>query len=325
MVEASDPFAPGRCQGAPQGEKHHGIMPSNEPVGPPDTILAPSLIANAVYEAIRQCAVTLRPDYAAALAQAAEAGPADSRAARIMGQMLENARIGAEDAVPICQDTGTVWVCLEAGRDVMVPGNIFSLVDDAVGRAYRDGLLRMSVVRDALLDRTNTESNAPAFCELQLTEGQGATLHVMLKGGGSDNASRVVMLPPGSGRAGVMDAVLDCVRDKGANACPPLVIGVGVGSTFDHVASLAKHALLRPVGQPGRTAQAAFFEDELLEQVNGLGLGPGALGGFPTALAVHVETAPCHIAALPVAVNLGCCALRSRSIPLTEGAAHERP
>ncbi len=148
----------------------------------------------------------------------------------------------------------------------------------------------------------------------------GARLHVLLKGGGSDNASRVVMLPPGAGTAGIIDAVVDCVREKAANACPPLVVGVGVGSTFDKVAGLAKHALLREVGSPARNARAAYFEDELTERVNALGLGPGALGGAPTALAVHVETAPCHIAALPVAVNMGCCAMRSATIELVGGA-----
>ena len=146
--------------------------------------------------------------------------------------------------------------------------------------------------------------------------GTSATLHVLLKGGGSDNASRVVMLPPGAGANGVRKVVLDCVREKAANACPPLVIGLGVGATFDKVAGLAKHALLREVGGPAASAEAAAFEEELLAEVNALGIGPAALGGTPTALAVHLETAPCHIAALPVAVNMGCCAMRSASVKL---------
>lgn len=283
--------------------------------------LSPESISEAVYGAIRRCAVELRPDYLEALEAARQSAegstaPGAERAARIMGRIVENARIGRDDQVPICQDTGTVWACLEVGPDVMVPGNAFSLVDDAVARAYRDGRLRMSVVRDALLDRENTNTNAPAFCEVRLVPEPGARLHVLLKGGGSDNASRVVMLAPGAGTAGVVEAVLSCVREKAANACPPLVVGVGVGATFDKVAGLAKHALLRPIGSPAASAKAAYFEDVLLEQVNALGIGPGALGGAPTALAVHVETAPCHIAALPVAVNMGCCAMRSATIEL---------
>lgn len=273
-------------------------------------------VGDAVYDAIRTCATTLRPDYRAALQAARDQADPESRAAGVMDSILENARIGEEDGVPICQDTGSVWVCLEVGQDVAVPGDVFSQVDDAVARAYADGRLRMSLVRDALFDRANTEDNTPAFCELKLVPGSGAVLHVLLKGGGSDNASRVVMLPPGAGEAGVRRAVLDCVREKAANACPPLVIGLGVGATFDKVAGLAKHALLREVGSPAASPEAAAFEESLLAEVNALGLGPGALGGYPTALAVHLETAPCHIAALPVAVNMGCCAMRSKSIRL---------
>ena len=296
--------------------------PAAKPVG---SAVSPRAIASAVYDAVRECAVTLRPDYLAALERAraeaeASSAPHADRAARIMGQIVDNARIGAADGVPICQDTGTVWVCLEAGPDAMVPGDAFSEVDDAVARAYADGRLRMSVVRDALFDRANTGTNAPAFCEVRLVERPGARVHVLLKGGGSDNASRVAMLPPGVGAAGVIDAVVGCVREKAANACPPLVVGVGIGSTFDKVASLAKHALLRPVDAPADNAKAAYFEDVLLERVNALGIGPGALGGAPTALAVHVETAPCHIAALPVAINMGCCAMRSATVELEGGA-----
>ena len=266
-------------------------------------------VGDAVYDAIRQCAVTLRPDFQRAVEAAREE-------AGVIDRMLENARIGVTDGVPICQDTGSVWVCLEVGEKLSVPGNIFSRVNDAVARAYTDGRLRMSLVRDALFDRANTGDNTPAFCELKLVPGTSATLHVLLKGGGSDNASRVVMLPPGAGANGVRRVVLDCVREKAANACPPLVIGLGVGATFDKVAGLAKHALLREVGGPAASAEAAAFEEELLAEVNALGIGPAALGGAPTALAVHLETAPCHIAALPVAVNMGCCAMRSASVKL---------
>ena len=273
-------------------------------------------VGEAVYDAIRQCAITLRPDFRKAVEAAREAAAPESREAGVLDRILENARIGATDGVPICQDTGSVWVCLEVGEALAVPGDIFSRVNDAVARAYTDGRLRMSLVRDALFDRANTGDNTPAFCELKLVPGDSATLHVLLKGGGSDNASRVVMLPPGAGADSVRRVVLDCVREKAANACPPLVIGLGVGATFDKVAGLAKHALLREVGSSAASAEAAAFEEELLAEVNALGIGPAALGGAPTALAVHLETAPCHIAALPVAVNMGCCAMRSASVQL---------
>lgn len=273
-------------------------------------------VGEAVYDAIRQCAVTLRPDFRKAVEAAREEAAPESREAGVLDRILENARIGATDGVPICQDTGSVWVCLEVGESLAVPGNIFSRVNDAVARAYTDGRLRMSLVRDALFDRANTGDNTPAFCELKLVPGDSATLHVLLKGGGSDNASRVVMLPPGAGADSVRRVVLDRVREKAANACPPLVIGLGVGATFDKVAGLAKHALLREVGSSAASAEAAAFEEELLAEVNALGIGPAALGGAPTALAVHLETAPCHIAALPVAVNMGCCAMRSASVQL---------
>ncbi len=279
--------------------------------------LTPERVAEATYRAVRRAAVELRPDVLAGIedALARETAP---RARAVLESMLENARIGREDGVPICQDTGTCWVRLEIGEELTIPGNILSGVDDAVARAYTDGKLRMSVLADALCDRTNTGDNTPAFSEVAFRPGRGATLHVLLKGGGSDNASRVVMLAPGAGWEGVKAAVLDCVREKAANACPPLIVGVGVGATFDKVAGLAKHALLRQVGTPAASEQHAAYEAELLSAVNATGIGPAALGGGCTALAVHLETAPCHIAALPVAVNMGCSAMRSRSIDLID-------
>ncbi len=286
--------------------------------------LSAELVANAVYDAIRKCATTLRPDFEAGVRTALEREE-NPRARRVLDQMLENAHIARTDGVPLCQDTGTVWVCLEVGEDLAIPGNVFSLVDDAVARAYDDGILRKSVLADALLNRVNTNTNTPAFCEIKLVPGMGARLHVMLKGGGSDNASRVIMLPPGAGREGIVREVVACVREKAANACPPLLVGIGIGATFDKVAGLAKHALLRPVGSPAASPEAAAFEAELLTEINALGIGPAALGGHVTALAVHVETAPCHIAALPLAINMGCCAMRSASIDLVERASSEGP
>jgi len=282
-----------------------------------ETIITKETVARAVEAAIGRCACQLRPDMLRALEEA-RAGAGSPREGRVLDTLRENAAIAAGDRVPLCQDTGTVWVCLEVGQQLTVPGNVFSLVDSAVARAYEGGRLRMSVLRDALFNRTNTADNTPAFCELKLVPGASAKVHVLLKGGGSDNASRVVMLPPGAGQEGVRRVVLDCVREKAANACPPLVVGVGVGATFDKVAGLAKHALLREAGSEAPRPEAAAFEKSLLEEVNALGIGPAALGGSPTAVAVHLETAPCHIAALPVAVNMGCSAMRSASVMLVE-------
>lgn len=279
--------------------------------------LSKEAVARAVYETIPRIACELPADVLAAL-ERAFAEERSPRAREVLRQLTENARIAREDRVPICQDTGTVWVCLEAGPGVMVPADVFAGVDDAVARAYEEARLRMSVVKDALFDRANTRTNAPAFCEFHPVDEPGvARLHVMLKGGGSDNASRVVMLTPGAGLAGVKDELVRCVREKAANACPPLVIGVGLGATFDKVGGLAKRALMRPIGAPAPDARTAELEAELLELVNATGVGAGALGGAHTALAVKVNTAPCHIAALPLAINMGCSAMRRATVDLT--------
>lgn len=272
-----------------------------------------SRIAEAVREAIPRAATRLRPDVLAALKDAAER-ERSSRGRAVLEQLLENNAIAERDAVPLCQDTGTVWVRIELGRGECLVGDIEAEVNAAVADAYRSGALRMSVARDALLDRSNTGDNTPAFIEVGWRHGDGATVHVMLKGAGSDNASRVAMLTPDGGLDAVAAFVAETVVANAANACPPLVVGVGVGSTFDKVGSLAKRALLRSVGSDNEVASLQAFEQRLLQRVNESGIGPGGLGGNTTALAVHVLTAPCHIAALPVAVNIGCSAVRSETI-----------
>lgn len=279
-------------------------------------MLTSTQIADAVREAIPVAATSLRPDALAGLegAAACERSP---RGRAVLEQLLENARVAQTDRMPLCQDTGTVWVRVELGAEECVCGDLQAAIDDAVADSYRSAHLRMSVVRDALFDRTNTADNTPAFVEVAFgarSQATGATVSVMLKGGGSDNASRVVMLPPGSGMDGVKRVVLETVAEKATGACPPLLVGVGVGATFDKVAGLAKKALLREIGSASADPRAAEFESELLALVNATGIGPGGLGGDTTALAVHLATAPCHIAALPVAVNLGCSAVRSASV-----------
>lgn len=270
-------------------------------------------IAEAVRAAVPQAATVLRDDVAEALVAAAERERSPWGRA-VLAQLVANAEVARNDAVPVCQDTGTVWVRVELGADECLAGDLQAEVDAAVEAAYKDAGLRMSVVRDALLDRTNTGTNTPAFVEMGWRPGTGATVQVMLKGGGSDNASRVEMLTPDAGFDGVARVVLETVTAKGTGACPPLVVGVGVGATFDKVGTLAKKALMRTVGSTVADERLAAFEAELLAAVNATGIGPGGLGGDTTALAVHMLTAPCHIAALPVAVNLGCCAVRTATV-----------
>ena len=293
--------------------------------------IEPLVVTELVEEYVEKLATTVRPDYLTAL-KAASVMEEDERGHHVLKQLLANATMAAEEGLPTCQDTGYVWVCLEVSGDVLVPADIFAGVDAAVARASERGGLRKSIMRDALIERVNTNTNTPTFCEVMLKRSitsnpldseekelplpPSATLHIMLKGGGSDNASALAMLPPGAGIDGVLDFVEQAVSAKGANACPPLVVGVGVGSTFDKVAGLAKHALLRTIGSGHPQAEIAELEATLLARINALGIGPSGLGGSTTALAVHIESAPAHIAALPVAVNLGCTAMRSVSLPL---------
>ena len=281
-----------------------------------ETIITKSQVADAVYAAIPRLASELPADIEAGIA-AARAVEDNPRGRAVLDQLAENARIAREDRVPLCQDTGTVWASLEIGPDVLVAGDVFADVDDAVARAYDEARLRKSVVRDAILDRANTGDNTPAFCDIHPVDEPGvARLHLMRKGGGADNASRVVMLVPGAGKQGIVDELVRCVREKGANACQPRVVGVGIGGTFDHVALLAKRALLRPLGSRHPDPYYAAMEQELLEKINELGTGPQGFGGRTTALGLQIETFPTHIAGLPVAVNINCHVTRHAEVVL---------
>jgi fumarate hydratase class I/fumarate hydratase subunit alpha len=269
-------------------------------------------IATVVGKQIAEAASDLRPDVLEALisARACERSP---RGCRVLDMLIENAHIARSDELPLCQDTGTVGVILETGEDCAIPSGTEAALNAEVARVYKQQGLRASTVRDALFDRVNPGDNTPVFVEYRRRSGTGLTVHTMLKGAGSDNASQVLMLSPASGRAGIMDALTSLLQAKASRACPPLLIGVGIGSTFDKVAGLARQALLRPIGSAAASAHAAAFEAELLALANATGIGPGGFGGDTTALAVHICTAPCHIAALPLAFNLGCPAMRSRS------------
>lgn len=225
---------------------------------------------------------------------------------QILAQLQENLEIAASDMIPICQDTGMAVVFLEVGQDVHFEGrSLEDAVNEGVRRGYTEGFLRKSVVGDPIL-RENTKDNTPAVIHTRIVEGDQVKITVAPKGFGSENMSRVFMLKPAEGIEGVKNAILTAVRDAGPNACPPLVVGVGVGGTFEKCALMAKEALTREVGKHSDVPYVRELEEEMLEKINCLGIGPGGLGGTMTALAVNVNTYPTHIAGLPVAVNI-CC------------------
>ncbi len=280
-----------------------------------------ALIARGLKLVLPDLAYGVRVDVLEAFEQALDTAIHD-REKRILNQLIDNARYAREHQLPGCQDTGTVWVMLEVGPDVAISSTCFTQINAVVAQAYQVGALRKSTVFDSVFCRENRGDNTPAFTEIHLREDFEpgyVELHVMLKGAGSDNASRLAMLNPSDGVEGIERLVCEVVQEKGINACPPLVVGVGVGATFDTVAHLSKQALLRAVGVPAVTPEQAALEERLLTAVNALGIGAAGLGGLHTALAVHVETAPCHIAALPVAVNLGCSAMRAATIAIQDG------
>ena len=224
-------------------------------------------------------------------------------ARNILDNIMENYSIGGE--VPICQDTGMACVFLEVGQEVHIRGDVTQAVNEGVRRGYEEGYLRKSVVRDPL-NRVNTGDNTPAMITYELVPGDKVTVTVAPKGFGSENMSRIAMLKPSDGAEGVKNFIVDTVEQAGPNPCPPIVVGVGVGGTFDKCALLAKKALLRPLGQPSPLPFYQAMEAELLERINALGIGPQGFGGRTTALAVHIETLPTHIAGLPCAVNINC-------------------
>ena len=271
------------------------------------------LIAEVVGTAIGEAATQLRPDFRDALRSASivERSP---RGKRIIGQLLENAEIAERERLPLCQDTGSVWVWVELGVAECLEGDLQGDIDRAVAEAYLANGLRMSMVRDSYSLRANSGDNTPAFVDLTQKPGSGARVHVMLKGGGSDNSSQIAMLDPSAGEEGIAEFLVRALKDKASGACPPLLIGVGVGGTFDTVGKYAKRALLRRIGEPAVSESAEALEQRLLEVANATGIGPAGLGGDTTAVAVNVVTAASHIAALPVAVNMGCCAVRSVTV-----------
>lgn len=225
---------------------------------------------------------------------------------KILSQLQDNLKIAGKDMIPICQDTGMAVVFLEIGQDVHFEGgNLEDAVNEGIRRGYVDGYLRKSVVKDPIL-RENTKDNTPGIIHYKIVPGDQVKIKVAPKGFGSENMSRVFMLKPADGIEGVKEAVLTAVKDAGPNACPPMVVGVGIGGTFEKCALMAKEALTREVGSHSDIPYVKELEEELLKRINKIGIGPGGLGGSTTALAVNVNTYPTHIAGLPVAVNI-CC------------------
>lgn len=256
----------------------------------------------------------LPPDVINAIERAEKAEPWDG-AKRILSLLGDNVRIASEKTLPVCQDTGMACVFVELGQDVHIDGDFEEAVNNGVRRGYGEGYLRKSVVCDPLR-RVNTGDNTPALLTVKLTRGDKMRITVMPKGFGSENMSALKMLKPADGVEGVKNFVLDTVEKAGANPCPPIIIGVGIGGSFDKAAYLAKHALLRPVDEPNPDEYYAALERELLDKINALGIGPQGFGGKTTALAVLIEAMPTHVAGLPVAVNISCHATRRASASL---------
>lgn len=234
----------------------------------------------------------------------------------VLDRMLENTDISAEGEFPLCQDTGMAVVFLELGQEVhIIGGDLHKAINEGVRQGYHEGYLRKSIVRQPFSARINTKDNTPAIIHTDIVPGDRLKISVMPKGGGGENMSRLAMLYPAQGRQGIIDFVVKTVDVAGGNPCPPIIIGIGIGGTAEKTLMLAKKALLRKVGQPHPDGEVAELEKEIIQQVNKLGIGPMGYGGRTTALAVHVEVFPCHIASMPVAVNLQCwCARHKEAI-----------
>lgn len=278
-------------------------------------VVQASQIADAVRDLCIKANCSLQDDVVCALRHARETEPWPVAQATL-DSILQNLEIGMENEVPLCQDTGAACVFVELGQDVRIEGGLLAdAINEGVRRGYTEGYLRKSMVADPLR-RVNTNTNEPALIHTDVVAGDSLKIALAPKGAGSENMSKIKMLKPADGRAGVIDFVLQAVREAGPNPCPPIVVGVGVGGNFDHCAKLAKKALTRPTGQPNPDPFYAEMEAELLEAINRFGTGPAGFGGATTALAVHVEQMATHIACLPVAVNINCHVARHESVVL---------
>ena len=275
-------------------------------------IVQTSVITENIKEMCIEANHYLSKDMKAVLDQAVENEKA-SLGKQILNQLEENLRIAAEDMIPICQDTGMAVIFLEIGQDVHFEGGLLEdAVNEGVRQGYEEGFLRKSVVKDPLI-RENTKDNTPAVIHYEIVSGDKVKITVAPKGFGSENMSRIFMLKPADGIEGVKEAILTAVKEAGPNACPPMVIGVGIGGTFEKCAWMAKKALTRPVDEHSPVPYIKEMEEELLHRINKTGIGPGGLGGSTTAFAVNINTYPTHIAGLPVAVNI-CCHVNRHAV-----------
>ncbi|MFC1964531.1 fumarate hydratase [Chloroflexota bacterium] len=275
-----------------------------------------STITETVARLCQQANFILGDEVVAALKQAqqAEESPLGRE---VLSQIIENARIAGRENVPLCQDCGTAVVFLEIGQESHVAGgDLYSAVEEGVRRGYTQGYLRKSMVGQPFSARTNTRDNAPPIIHTEIVPGDRIKVIVMPKGGGAENMSRLAMLKPGDGRERIIDLVVRTVDEAGASPCPPLIVGLGIGATSEEVMLAAKKALLRPVGDPNPDLEVADLEKEILSRINDLGIGPLGFGGRTTALAVHAEVRPTHIASLPVAVNIQCHSARHKEAVL---------
>lgn len=271
--------------------------------------IAAKTIEDTVYRLILEASCRIGDDVQAAVCQAYESEPAPA-GRNVLMQLLQNYDIARQERIAICQDTGMCVIFLEIGQEVHITGPLEEALNAAVRRAYTEGYLRKSMVRDPLYDRVNTRDNTPAIVHTRIVPGDQIDILVTPKGIGSENASRIAMLTPADGEQGVIDFVVDTVRQAGPNPCPPVVVGVGIGGNFESAAIMAKRMTARSLDEPNADPRYAALEQKILEQINTLGIGPAGIGGRNTALTVHIQAAPTHIGGLPVAVNLCCHAAR---------------
>ncbi|WP_035300736.1 fumarate hydratase [Brevibacillus thermoruber] len=272
-------------------------------------------IVEAVADMCRRANCDLGADVVQAFRQALRSEVSET-GRDVLSQLIENAEIAARERVPMCQDTGVAVFLAEVGQDCrIVGGSLYDAINDGVRKGYGEGYLRSSIVGHPL-ERVNTGDNAPAVTHVELVPGDKLTIHFSAKGGGSENMSALKMLKPSDGLEGVKAFVLETARNAGPNACPPMVVGVGIGGTFEKAAYLAKKSLFRPIGERSPRPEIAALEEELAELCNKLGIGPQGMGGRTTVLDVKIEIYPCHIASLPVAVNINCHASRHKEAVL---------
>jgi fumarate hydratase subunit alpha len=273
-------------------------------------------IRDTVQRLCKEAACILPEDVVGAL-QTARGKEESPVAVKVLDQILLNADLARDEMLPLCQDTGTTVIFLDIGQDVHVSGGLLmDALRDGVGAGYRDGFLRASIVDKPFSSRVNTKDNTPPIVHTEIVPGDQLRIQVMPKGGGCENMSRFTIMLPAAGKQGITEFVLKTVDESGGNPCPPIIVGLGVGGTAEHAMYLAKRALTRKVGDPNPDVEEAEFEAELLDAVNALGVGPQAVGGRSTALAVHMATYPTHIASLPVAVNLQCHSARLKEAVL---------